>query len=105
MKTTVEDKIISLLRKKFKERQVAEWYNTGDLERKLSEIIGKTPGTINRTLRRMTEHEHQFIEKQSRKCLNSNKESMWYRYIPSEYDYIALGFKENTLQANESTPQ
>lgn len=92
---TVEDNIIIQLRRKFIERGKAEWFNTGELENKLSVILCKTPGTINRTLRRMIEDKNKYIECEKRPTLYSKVLVNWYRYVPSKYDFINIKMSKN----------
>lgn len=88
MKVSISDKIVHEFRKKYLERDL-EWYNGGDIERKLSELFACKPSTVSRTLRDLTENNNgQWLEKEERKCLYSNKRTVWYRYIPSKYDRI-----------------
>lgn len=92
MKATLPNKIISEFRQRFIEGN-DNFFNGGDIERKLSDKFACKPATISRELRLLTENNQgEWLEKEEKQCIHSKRKTVWYRYKPSKYDWIT---KEN----------
>lgn len=90
MKTSVRELILKRFRVKFLQGENG-WVNAQTIEDILHPLTGKKHETIGRQLRLMAENGE--LDKQIMTLKVGGKESVWYRYVPSDHEILSLKMK------------
>ncbi len=92
MKQSIRELILKRFRVNFLQGNNG-WVNAQTIEDVFHPITGKKHETIGRQLRIMAENKE--LDKQIMTLKVGGKESVWYKYIPSDHEILSLKIKQN----------